>query len=160
MLSACASGDEYPSLALRPAERISADPVTSAPTPSPAATAPSPQFAGRLARLVEQAREAHQRFAARRGDAERIIAGADGAAPASESWSQASVALADLAAARSDATVALAELDGLYASESTAGAESGNMGNADAAAAAREQVGVWVAEEDSVLDALRARLDS
>lgn len=157
-LTACASGKEYPSLALRPAERISGDTKAVTPEPSPPPAPPSQQFTSRLSQLLEQARDAHQRFASRRGNVERLVAGAGGGALGGESWSVASAALADLEGARSDAMIALAELDRLYASESIAAAETGNTGNADAAAAAREQVNAWLAEEDGVLAALHGRL--
>lgn len=161
-LSACAATRDYPSLARRPAERItgSADVVAPTPAPSPPPAPPSPEVTGRLAQLVERARTAHAKFGARQGEAERLIAAASGAAPGTESWSVASIALGDLDSRRSEAMIALGELDEIYAAEAVKAAESGNAGNADAASAAHAQVNGWVAEEDAVLDRLRGRLRS
>ena len=120
--------------------------------------APSADVTTRVAQLVKQAHTAHQRFAQKRSGTERLIAAAKGAAVASESWSVASVALADLNSARSDALVALCELDGIYAAEAIKAAETGSMGNADAAAVAHQEVSALVSEEDGILAHLRARL--
>lgn len=161
-LAGCASTNDYPSLARRPAERItgSADVVAPTPAPSPPPAPPSPEMTGRLAQLVEQARAAHAKFAARRGEAERLVGAASGAAPGSESWSVASIALGDLDSRRSEAMVALGELDEIYVGEAVKAAETGENGNANAASAAHAQVNGWLAEEDAILDRLRGRLRS
>lgn len=158
-LTACAAAKDYPSLERRPAERLtgSAPPVTPQAPPAPPAPL-SPQLETRLSQLVEQARAAHQRFGARRGAAERLVAAAGDSAPGSEGWSTATVALSDLESARSDAMVALAELDALYASESIAASETGNRASVDAIATARDQVTALVGEEDDTLARLRARM--
>lgn len=160
-LTACTASSDYPSLSIRQAERISgsASVVTAQPGP-PALPAPNPEFASRLAQLVDQARGAHQRFSNRRGNAEQRVSTASGAAVASEAWSVANVALADLEASRSEAMVALGELDAIYAAEAIAATESGNPSKRDAAATARDQVTAIVGEEDDVLARLRARLRS
>lgn len=159
-LTGCASTNDYPSLARRQAERItgSADVVAPTPAPSQPPAPPSPEMTGRLAQLVAQARTAHEKFAARRGEAERLIGAASGAAPGSESWSVASIALGDLDSRRSEAMIALGELDEIYAAEAVRAAETGVAGNSDAASAAHAQVNDWVAEEDAVLDRLQGRL--
>jgi hypothetical protein len=159
-LGACAATSDYPSLERRPAERItgSAEVVAAAPAPTPPPAPPAAELTARLAQLVEQARAADQRFGARRGNAERLIGAASGAAVGSESWSVASIALADLESARSDAMVALGALDEIYAAEAVAAADSGKTGNAEAARAAHEQVGALVAQEDAVLAGLRGKL--
>ncbi len=72
----------------------------------------------------------------------------------------ASIALAELEAARSEAMVPLASLDELYAAESVKAAETGVTSSADAARAAHDQASALIAEEDEVLDRLRARLRS
>ncbi len=148
-VSACASDEaaNYPSLARRPAEQTSA-----APVPAVAIPAPDPGLATRLSSIVEQAREAHGRFAARRDKAERLTAAASGAAMGSEGWSVASVALADLESARSETMVALADLDEIFVAARISGSAALN------AAAARDQVSAWIGEEDQVLAALRGRL--
>jgi hypothetical protein len=159
-LSACASTSNYPSLARRPAERITgtADVVTLAPAPSIRYPAASANLTTRLAQLVDQARTAHQRFAERRGNAERLIAAASGSAVASESWSVASIALADLETARSDTMIALASLDEIYTAEAVQATDNG--ADVNAAMTAHSQVEALVAEEDVVLSALRGRLRS
>lgn len=158
-LSAC-GGADYPSLAIRPAERITGTAEAAQPSPEPS-TAPLPasvDVTGPAANLVAQAQGAHQRFLARRAETERLISGARGKAVGSEAWSVASVALASLESARSDAMVALAELDERYAAQSIVAESDGNPADAAALAAAREQVIVLVGDEDAVLTGLRNRL--
>lgn len=163
VLSSCASGADYPSLARRDAERITAERVTgtaqvATPAPSPPAAPPSPQLAGRVAQLVEQARASHQRFTARRGATERLVGAARGAAVASESWSVATTAVADLEAARNGTATALAELDQIYVAEAVTAAETGETGNVDMASTGRAQVEALAAEEQATIDRLRGRL--
>jgi hypothetical protein len=157
VLTGCAASGEYPSLARRPAERISgtADVVPPEAVPSPPPAPPSADLTGRLAQLVEQARGGHERFAAKRADTERLVSTAGNAAPGSEAWSVANVAVADLDSARNDTVVALGTLDELYATESVT---AGDSGGADAAAAAHAQVGAWVDEEEALLSRLRGQL--
>jgi hypothetical protein len=152
-LSACASDTtHYPSLAKREAERIAnSAPSAPSPTPAPLPAAPAATLAS-LDGLIARAKDAHRRFAARRPRAEQLVAAAAGAPLASESWSVASIALADLESARSDTMVALAELDGAYAAARVAGSD------VTAISAAREDVMALVGEEDRVLAALRRRI--
>ncbi len=133
-------------------------PVSPAPLPS----APPPPTAGlqeRLAGLVTRAQAAHRRFMTDRANTESLVARARGAAVASESWSLAAVALADLEASRSNAMIAMAELDSLNAADAVAHFDSAS-GDAAALAAARDQVMAMIGEQDTVLAALRARLRS
>ena len=140
----------YPSLARRPAERVSGTSEVVAPAPLPAP--PSAEQLTSLAGLVEQARAAHARFVERTARTRQLVSEAAGAAVASENWSVATVALADLESARSDAMIALADLDALYAAQ--------RIGGADAAATseARDTVTVLIAQEDLVLAELRGRM--
>jgi hypothetical protein len=158
-LTACAAAKDYPSLAPRPAERMtgSGQAVTSEAPPAPLAPL-SPQLTTRLAQLVERARAAHQRFTAKRGNAERLVAAGGGATPGSEGWSVATVALSDLESARSDTMVPLADLDELYAAEAIAASQSGDQSKVTAIAAARDQVTALIGEEDDVLARLRGRM--
>lgn len=156
-LAACGAAREYPSLDRRPAERLSGSarpvvPETPPPPPAPA----SADLTARLAQLVQQARAAHQRFSARRANAERLVAAGGGSAPGSEGWAVATVALSDLESSRSDAMVALAELDQLYAGETIAAAETGSRASVEAIAAARDQVTSLVGDEDQILAGLRS----
>jgi hypothetical protein len=159
LLSGCVSGrdDRFPSLAIRPAERVSgsAEPVEAAPprpTTVPAATESA------LDRLRREALEAHQRFEGQRGRAATLTASARGAAVASESWSVAQVALADLEATRSQAMIALADLDRLYIAAWAGAAMTGGSAELDAVGAARDEVTRRIGEEDAALAGLRSRL--
>jgi hypothetical protein len=154
MLAACAKDQgEYPSLARRPAERISgtAPVVTPSPVPAPP---PSAELTGNLDRLVAQARAADVRFRAIAPRTRSLVDAAAGAAVASESWSVATVALADLESQRSQAMIALADLDALYAAEGI------KQGDTSVIAAARDQVIALVREEDAVLNQLKDGLRS
>ena len=157
LLSACAASTDYPSLARRDVERVegSATPAAGSANAIPTLPPASADLTTRLASLVENAREAHARFASRRTAAERSVAGAG--ARLSEGWSTAQVALSDLQGARSAALVALAELDRLYVDERQAHPEQVSP-TAAAIATARDQVQAWVTEETSVIDRLNARL--
>jgi len=155
LIAGCAADTtNYPSLARRPAERVtgSADVVAAEPAlPQPPAP-PSPELSARLDQLTRQAEEAHRAFLANRARTEQLVGAARGTGVASEGWSVATVALADLEASRSRAMVALADLDSLYAAEQV------NGGAVNAVGAARDQVIAWVGQEDAVLAELRGRI--
>ena len=156
-LAACsADTTSYPSLARRPAERAVDSPAP--PSPVPVATAPDSRLPARLAALVEQAREAHNHFSARRESAERTVASGNGSAPGSDSWATANVALADLESARSEAMIALADLDELFAAARTGSGAPASSGDWATIAAARDQVTALIGEEDRILADLRGRL--
>jgi len=171
LLAGCGTQGEFPSLARRQAE-LTGQP---APTGAPANGAPgriegsaqpdapaagtvvrqeeiSANLAARLRELGSAAREAHRRFEAKQARAGQLTAAARGAAPGSEAWSVATIAVGELEAARSDAMVSLGELDRLYAQERIDGGDGG------AIAAVRGQVTAWVADEDAVLVELAGRL--
>lgn len=155
MLTGCGADTvNYPSLARRPAERISGtSPVV---IPDPAATEipapPSPELTARLAQLLDTARTANTLFKARETKAEALTNAAAGAPVASEGWSVATIALADLESARSNAMIALADLDALYAAARVSG------GEANAINLARDQVIALVGGQDRALMALRSKL--
>ena len=156
LLSACGSTGGYPSLAKRPAERItgSAQPaVAEAPAPL-APAAPDGNLQTRLTGLLDQAREAHRQFSALSGTVGQLARSARGAPAASESWSVASVGLAQLESRRSQAMIALADCDSLYARARIDGDDG------VAIAAVRDQITAWVADEDAVLADLRGHLAS
>ena len=156
-LSACANtGDtRFPSLATRPGERVSG---TLAPAPRPAPPPATAATGNRLADLRASALAAHRRFGELRGRAEQLSAAARGAAVASEAWSVAQVALAELEAARSETAVALADLDSLYIAAAAAAVPTAGSGDLDAIGAARAEVTGWMADDDAVLESLKARL--
>ncbi len=158
LVAACATREDprFPSLAMRPAERVTG---TMAPgTPEPPPPALTPTTGDRLAALRGQALAAHRLFGEHRGRTAALAAAGRGAAPGSESWSVAQVALADLESSRSEAMIALADLDRLYVEASLAAAQSGGSPELDAVAKAREEVAGWIAEEDAVLAGLRGQV--
>jgi len=153
-LAGCGSTSGYPSLAKRPAERISGSALPAAPEAAPLAT-PAPvdaSLTARLDRLNAQARTAHERFVALAPQAGQLTAAAQGAAVATEAWSVASVALAQLESRRSEVMVALADLDSLYVRGRVDGDDGVTI------AAARDQIAAWVADEDATLAVLRGRM--
>jgi len=158
-LSACATKADYPSLARRDAERITgtAQPAPSTPVLPPAPPPPDAQVSARLAQLVEQARAANGRFAAQRGQTERLVGQGSGSKMSSESWAVASVALAQLESARSDTMVAMASIDEIHAADALAHYNTPS-GDEPAIAAARTQVTGWIDEQDAVLDVLGRKL--
>lgn len=154
-LGACGSMQGYPSLARRPAERITgtAEAVAAAPAPvETAAAAPDLGLQSRLARMLEAARSAHGRFGAARGKAERLASAARGAAVASDAWSAASIAISQLESERGAAMIALADADALYSKVRVDG------GDSQAITAVRDQIAAWVADEDAALAGLWSRL--
>lgn len=151
-LAACASDTaEYPSLARRPAERVSGEMPVVAPTPI-ATTPADPMLGSTLDSLVAQARAADSRFAERESRARALVGAAAGAAVASEAWSVATIALADLESARSDAMIAMAQLDTLLASARIETQETA------AITAAHDAVGAIIARQDGIIADLHSRL--
>lgn len=151
LLSACASTPgEYPSLARRPIERVTG--VMAAP-PAPPAPAPvDPAVARQLDSLLDRVRAANAKFESREGRVRKVVSAAAGAAKASEAWSVAMVALADLDAARSEGMVALADIDAIYAASRIEGAP------AMEAKAARDAANVLIAAQDKVIAELQGQL--
>jgi hypothetical protein len=104
----CASTDNFPSLAPRPAEL--ADAPAPAPPPAPAGPIDS-ALASQIERSVAEARQGETAFRAELTAAEAAVRRAGGAG--SESWIEAQQAVSRLESARSRTMTALAELDGL-----------------------------------------------
>ena len=105
-----------------------------------------------MAAAIARATEAHVRFGEVRPRAQQRVAAGSGAAPGSEPWAIASVALAELESARSAAMIALADLDQIYAAARVAG------GDTAAIVSARDEVMGLIGEEDRVLAELRGKL--
>lgn len=162
LLAGCAADTtNYPSLARRPAERVTGSAEVAAAQPAPAPPGPpSAELSARLGQLISEAQGAHRDFVAKRARADGLVAAARGAAVASESWAIASIALAELEAARSRAMIALADLDQLHASTVIAAADRGDSADARAVVEARNQVVALVGEEDADLARLRGGLQS
>lgn len=157
LLAGCAATttDRYPSLATRDVERAEGrfEPVETAQLDVPPveieAGAEMPE---RLAALVQQARDGHAGFAEAVPTAESRVAAASGSSVGSDAWAAAQVALADLDSARSTVAIALGELDILYAAATVQAEDS------QAIVTARDSVIALVAEEDAILERLRARV--
>jgi len=156
-LSACAASSDYPSLAVRPVERVagSGTPAADNADAIPALPPASADLTTRLSGLVDVARKAHANFQARQAATARLVAAAG--APRSDGWTSAEVGLSDLQTSRSGALTALAELDQLYVDERAAHPEQVSP-VAATIATARDQVNGWVAAETAVIDRLGARL--
>lgn len=151
LLAACASAqNQYPSLAIRPAERASGtlQPVAAEPVFTP----PAPATLDRVAQLAADGRAAHQAFAAMVASTRGTIAGGRGAAVGNDAWARAEAALADVRAARSKTMVSLADLDRLFVDAGTQGEATGRIG------AARDEVAALVSSEDRTLAELSANL--
>lgn len=150
-LGACAASAQYPSLAIRDAERVTGTMEPAQPEPY-VPPPPAPAVLGQLDRLAGDAASAHRAFLAAVPQARSAIAAASGSAPGDDSWARAHLALADLEGSRSPATIALADLDRLHLESSLEGASLERID------AARAQVAAQVAEQDQALAALKAEL--
>ncbi|MFN2100204.1 hypothetical protein [Altererythrobacter sp. MF3-039] len=148
ILSGCA-GDpgRYPSLDIRPAERIQGSVNPAAPFPFPEQPAVSEQT---LATITERARSAHAEFLSAAPRAAQLASSVSGREAGSNEWAAAQVALADLDSARSSAAISLGELDILYVD-----ARLSNQALAPIDSA-REEVLAMLREEDRILADLRA----
>ena len=148
--AACASAPgDYPSLAIRDAERVSGTLQPAEPfVPEPA----SPVVLASAQALVEQAAAAHESFRGKLGGARSAVQAARGASFGSEPWAVASVAVAGLETERSRAMIALADLDRLAVAAATDGGATGEL------AAAQARVDSMVAEETAAIDALLSAL--
>lgn len=147
LLAGCASpASEYPSLAIRDAERIAGTLEPAEPYVPPL---PAPEVLGRLEGLAAAARTAHQAFLAEAPRASAVVESARDAPVGSENWARAQVALASLISARSQTMVPLADLDRLLV-------DAAVEGNAIApVVAAREGVEAQVANEDATIARLQ-----
>jgi hypothetical protein len=159
-LGACATtSDDYPSLAIRDAERVSGSASAVEAPPEP----PPPPLAADLAQRIEQAvaraRKAHDSFVASSGGVSRTVAAARGASPAADAWITAQVALAGLQTLRSDAVIAQGDIDTLYADERLA--DPGRITpTAQALAEAQGRIAGWVDEQNAVIARLANQLRS
>jgi hypothetical protein len=151
LLAACASAqDQYPSLAIRPAERATG---TLQPVPvEPVLTPPAPATFDRVSQLAADARVARQAFANEVAGARGTIVAARGAAVGSEAWAKAEAAFADVRVARGKTMVPLVDLDRLFIDAATHGEATERID------AARKEVAALVASEDGIVAELSANL--
>lgn len=160
-MTGCAASKDYPSLALRPAERVSGtmNPVPAAPDaaiPAPPASADA-SLATRLAALVDGARAGDRSFATLRADAERAMSAGAGGDAFGRPRLNAQVALSQLQVGRSQTIAALATLDTLYATARDAQPVA-DTPDLRAIAAARGEVEEMARRQDAALDSLAGRL--
>ena len=147
-LGACASGsDRYPSLAVRPAERVEG--TFAAPSPLPEPTAPGQAATTRIDSLLATANAAHRRFLDRVDSARTIALGGQGAGPEDNRWAAAQIALADLDSIRSDTAIALGDLDLMFVDTTLSNIRREQVEQA------RASVVNLIAEQDRILSALR-----
>ena len=155
-LGACAQdAKEFPSLAKRPAERLTA---TFGAPDTPAAPQPLPQpsanVLGEIESLVAKAQQADARF--RRGEvaARRLTGQAGRARIGSEPWAAATMAVSELEAARGQAMDPLAELDRMFADAMTRGEDVTRIADA------RDRVIGIITRQDQTLIGLLRQLDN
>lgn len=153
-LSACAQdASKFPSLAKRPAERVTA--VYGAPQQAASPIALPQPGGGVLSQvdsLVGKAAEADVRFSRGEATAQRLVSQAGRARIGSEPWAIATMAVSELEAARGQAMVPLAELDRMFAEAMTRGEDVTRIADA------RDRVIAIIARQDTVLGALQRRL--
>lgn len=153
-LGACTSNEgTYPSLAKRPAERITATWPPPPPAPPPVPPPLDAATARRLDALLGQVRSADHHFSAGVALARSRVAAARGSAMGTEVWSVATVAVSALEASRAQAMVAMAELDSIYADARTRGLD------VEAVEITRRQAITIISAEDKVLDSLKGLLE-
>jgi len=146
----------FPSLAKRPVEAVDrfAEPAAAAVQPA----APDPTLAQTVERLRASAAEADSAFQAQIGRSRAAVQAAGGAAPVSEAWVAAEMAISTADAARYESVAALASLDTLHVDRMATA--DGARAAADVAtiAPARESVLAMVDAQNDALDALRTAL--
>ncbi|MFV0643798.1 MAG: hypothetical protein ACK5NN_04765 [Sphingomonadaceae bacterium] len=150
-LGGCATGKgDYPSLAIRDAERVEGQFQPVQPVQPPIALAPELDDA--LASAVARGNEAHALFMADvPATRQRVAAGRNGG-QGSDSWSAAQIALANLESRRSSTAIPLADLDTIYADASNRALLQERI------IIARNDVTALVAQEDSILAQLRSQM--
>ena len=151
LLAGCAAPTgEFPSLAIRDAERVSG--TMEPPAPPPAPPPPVLADAGGVDALLAAARAAHADFTAALPAARTRVSAGAGAAPGSDNWAAAQIALAELQSGRSRVSVPMADLDRMYVAALSEGLVPGAIGTA------REEVDALLAAEDAAISALSAQL--
>lgn len=146
-LTGCAGeSSRYPSLDIRPAERVQGTLIPVVPSPRPS---PAPVDGQLIANIADRAAAAHTGFLAAAPEATAIARNAQGAEVGSAAWAEAQVALADLDSSRSQTAISLGELDILYVDSRLAN------NSLEAIDEARKTVLAMLAEEDRILADLR-----
>ncbi len=117
LLTGCATKDDarFPSLAKRPIEDMGLTRIPDAVEPPPAPAADG-ALVGRIAELRGQIASGEARFRAELARAQAKVSAAGGAAPASDAWMEAQMAISGVEAARRPSVEGLASLDQLKVS--------------------------------------------
>ena len=166
VLSGCAGlglaeDADFPSLAKRAYEDAPAIPEPRAPVVAPVQSLP-PALADEVAAAVERNAAADAAFARALPTVRRAVARAAGAARSSETWVVAQMELAALESARAPSVGALADLDRLFlareASEFGRDGSAAPPGGGALIADRRAPVAATVADQQEVIDVLRATL--
>ncbi|MEZ5689154.1 MAG: hypothetical protein R3E21_10280 [Caenibius sp.] len=158
-LSGCASDSaRYPSLAIRDVEKASEERVHGTLQPAGAQTPTSPpipastDLASRLQQLDSDARAAHNDFLAMAPSAKIRAEAARGAAPGSDSWFAALLALAELDSLHGRLMTALSDLDALHVEAELDGAGRPEVSSTQNA------IETLAAEESGTITSLAAQL--
>jgi hypothetical protein len=122
LLAGCAANEaSFPSLALRPVERVEMTAVPATPAQAPAAPAPA---AGNVAIAIAAAHQADSEFQAKLAQLRPTIEAGRSAAPGSEKWIVAQQAYSDVESARAGIGSAMADLDQFHQQAVAAGDEA------------------------------------
>lgn len=141
------SGDKYPSLAVRDAER-----VTGAFNPAPTEAEPiqiDPALLAGLPAIEARAQRSYDAFLAAVPRVEAAVQAARGRSQTSNQWAAAQVSLSDLDAQRSQTAIALADVDQIYAEASS------DLAMAPEIAELRAKIATQISSEDQILAELR-----
>jgi hypothetical protein len=150
-MSACVPQGEFPSLAMRPAERLISTEAPARPQP----VVPSdPALRQRIAEFQRLAAEGARAFDATFGTTATAVGAAGG--EASESWVEAQQAVSRLETTREPTTRALAELDRLAIGRANVPTNAADYAAVEAAIAS---VAVVAAGQQRRIDGLKSRLD-
>lgn len=153
-LAACASGGDYPSLAIRDGERMTGSATTPEPAQPAERVALSTDTTTRVAQLEELGRANHAEFAKLESRASRLVAAARGSAITTKANASAQIALAELQSAHEATVSVLAELDVLLAEATLADAQLTTI------EAARGEAARLAEEERTTIARLAADLPS
>ena len=151
-LSACAGGDQYPSLALQPGERFAGQ-FNPAPEPPSAPAIRSSLSHNDIAIITGRAEAADARFRAAEPASRSALDSAQGTARDSRAFGDAIVALSDLTALRSRTAIALSDLDLMKAEASIRFEDTAIV------EAAQAEVVAMLARQDATLTELWGRLE-
>ena len=154
LLSSCAaSGGDYPSSALRQAEREEG--IRRPSTDGLALIDPAPPSVvvqERINSRLAAARAAHGRFLAALPATLRAVAAGGRAAVEADAYAAAQIAVGNLQAISSETAFAVADLDALLAARSNA------LESTDAVSVARDAAAALLREENATLDMLEGSL--